>query len=162
MGATERDIAGTVREVALRYVRRRKVQGAGEPVRGPADVARIARAFGLTDSPREVFGVVMLDGRHRVLGFSRVSEGTLTASLVHPREVYAPALYACAAAVVAVHNHPSGDPTPSTEDREVTRRLADAGKLIGVPLLDHVVVADRGWSSLSDLGALPPREVPHA
>jgi DNA repair protein RadC len=84
------------------------------------------------------------------------SQGTLTASLVHPREVFRPALRESAAAVVLVHNHPSGDPAPSHEDREITRRLARAGALLGVPVLDHVIVADRGYASLREQGELPP------
>ena len=91
------------------------------------------------------------------------SQGTLTASLVHPREVFRPALREGAAALVVAHNHPSGDPSPSAEDQEVTRRLVQAGALLGVPLLDHVVVAERGWTSLrahAALGSLPWGEHP--
>ena len=84
-----------------------------------------------------------------------VSQGTLTASLVHPREVFRPALRESAAALVLVHNHPSGDPAPSAEDREVTDRLVRAVELLGVPVLDHVVVAERGYTSLRELGAGP-------
>jgi DNA repair protein RadC len=88
------------------------------------------------------------------------SQGTLTASLVHPREVFRPALREAAAAVILVHNHPSGDPTPSQEDREITERLARAGDLLGIPVLDHVVVAERGFASLREEGALGPRPEP--
>lgn len=99
---------------------------------------------------RETLYVLLLDGKHRLKSCQRVSEGTLTSSLVHPREVFAPAVRAAAAAVIAVHNHPSGDPEPSAEDLAVTRRLADAGRLLGVPLLDHVVVAHGGFVSLRE------------
>ena len=98
--------------------------------------------------------MVLLDGRHRVRRTVTASQGTLTASLVHPREVFRPALRESAAAVLVVHNHPSGDPTPSEEDRRVTRRLAEAGALLGVPLLDHVVVAERGYTSLREEGVI--------
>ena len=81
-----------------------------------------------------------------------ISQGTLTASLVHPREVFRPALREAAAALVLVHNHPSGDPTPSPEDRAITARLDAAGRLLGIRVLDHVVVAERGYASLRDLG----------
>jgi len=128
----------------------------GDPVRGPADVFRHFHAR-LRDVRHERFLVLLLDGRHRLLREVVISQGTLTASLVHPREVFRPALREAAAAVVLVHNHPSGDPSPSNEDREITARLADAGHLVGIPVLDHVVVADRGWSSLSELGAIPRR-----
>lgn len=125
----------------------------GVAVRGPAEVYRHFRAR-LRDSACERFLVVLLDGRHRLLRAEVVSQGTLTASLVHPREVFRPALREAAAAILVVHNHPSGDPTPSPEDREVTRRLAAAGELLGVRLLDHVVVAERGFVSLREEGVL--------
>jgi DNA repair protein RadC len=125
----------------------------GAALRSPDDVFR---SFGarLRRLSQERFIVVMLDGRHRVIGEEIVSQGTLTASLVHPREVFRPALRASAAAVILVHNHPSGDPTPSAEDRAVTERLARAGELLGVRVLDHVVVAERGYVSLREEGAL--------
>lgn len=121
----------------------------GVAVRGPADVFHHFHPR-LRHASEERFFVVLLDGRHRVMRHDLVSKGTLTASLVHPREVFRPALRHAAAAVVLVHNHPSGDPTPSREDREVTERLERAGELLGVPVLDHVVVAERGYCSLRE------------
>jgi DNA repair protein RadC len=123
----------------------------GEPIRGPED---LWRHFGarLRDASHEQFLVVLLDGRHRVLRSEAVSRGTLTASLVHPREVFRPAIREAAAALVLVHNHPSGDPTPSREDREITARLIGAGELLGIPVLDHVVVAESGYRSLREEG----------
>lgn len=99
---------------------------------------------------RETFHALLLDTRHRLAARVTVSEGTLTSSLVHPREVFGPALRRAAAAVVVAHNHPSGDPEPSAEDRAVTRRLVDAGKLLGVPLVDHVVIGVGAWVSLRE------------
>jgi DNA repair protein RadC len=125
----------------------------GAALRSPEDVFRHFGAR-LRRLAQERFVVVYLDGRHRVLGEEMVSQGTLTASLVHPREVFRPALRASAAAVILVHNHPSGDPTPSAEDRAVTERLARAGEILGVRVLDHVVVAERGYVSLREDGAL--------
>lgn len=125
----------------------------GTPIRGPEDVFLHFHAR-LRDASYEQFHLLLLDGRHRVLREVMASRGTLTASLVHPREVFRPALREGAAALVVVHNHPSGDPSPSPEDREVTRRLVQGGALLGVPLLDHVVVADRGWVSLRSEGEL--------
>jgi DNA repair protein RadC len=133
----------------------------GEPVGGPADVFRHFHAR-LRDARHERFVLLLLDGRHRMLREVVISQGTLTASLVHPREVFRPALREAAAAVVLVHNHPSGDPSPSREDREITQRLARAGDLLGIPVLDHVVVADRGYASLRELGALPASETAQA
>ena len=96
----------------------------------------------------------MLDGRHRVLREEIVSQGTLTASLVHPREVFRAALRESAAALILVHNHPSGDPAPSREDRDVTERLTRAGELLGVQVLDHVIVAEAGFYSFREDGGL--------
>jgi DNA repair protein RadC len=124
----------------------------GSAIRGPADVFRHFHPR-LRHAVQERFFVVLLDGRHRVVRHELVSQGTLTASLVHPREVFRPALREGAAAVLLVHNHPSGDPTPSREDREITERLVRAGELLGVPVLDHVVVAERGFASLREEGA---------
>ena len=95
-----------------------------------------------------MFHALLLDGKHRLRRMERVSEGTLTSSLVHPREFFRPAVREPAAAVIAVHNHPSGDPEPSAEDLEVTRRLVRAGELLGIPLLDHIVVGAAGWVSI--------------
>lgn len=126
---------------------------AGDPIRGPADVHRHFHPH-LRHVPQERFLVLLLDGRQRLIRHEIVSQGTLTASLVHPREVFRPALREAAAALILVHNHPSGDPTPSGEDRDVTTRLAQAGEILGVHVLDHVVVAERGYRSLREEGLL--------
>jgi len=97
---------------------------------------------------RERFLALLLDGKHRLVRTCLVSEGTLTTSLVHPREVFRPAIADAAAAVICVHNHPSGDPEPSREDLEVTRRLRRAGELLQIPLLDHVIAGDGRYVSL--------------
>jgi DNA repair protein RadC len=131
----------------------------GDPIRSPADVHRHFHPL-LRDASHERFLVVLLDGRHRVIRPVLTSQGTLTASLVHPREVFAPALREPAAAVVLVHNHPSGDPTPSREDREITARLAAAGEILGIPVLDHVVVAEQGYVSLREDGSFVPPGAP--
>ena len=122
----------------------------GQQTRGPATVAEMLRPL-LEDEPVEVFVSLLLNGKHRVFAFAEVSRGTLTTSLVHPREVFGPAVRMSAAAVIVAHNHPSGDPEPAREDLEVTRRLRDAGKLLGVPLLDHVILGEDGvYTSLRD------------
>jgi DNA repair protein RadC len=131
----------------------------GAAIRGPEDVYRHFHPS-LRHVAHERFLALLLDGRHRVLRVEVVSQGTLTASLVHPREVFRPALRESAAALILVHNHPSGDPTPSREDREVTVRLAQAGEILGVRVLDHVVVAEHGYVSLREEGALPPPATP--
>ncbi len=122
----------------------------GQQTRGPSIVAEMLRSV-LEQEAVEVFVALLLNGKHRIFALAEVSRGTLTSSLVHPREVFGPALRESAAAVIVAHNHPSGDPEPSVEDLEVTRRLRDAGKLLGVPLLDHVVLGEEGrFTSLRD------------
>ena len=91
-----------------------------------------------------------LDTKHRATGIFTVTTGTLDASLVHPREVFRPAVYNGASSVLLFHNHPSGDPTPSREDFHVTRRLKEAGKLIGIDVLDHIIIADGEALSIAE------------
>jgi DNA repair protein RadC len=127
-------------------------QPARTPIRTPRD------AFQLVSGPlagreRETVVALYLDGRHRLLLLHEVSVGTATASLIHPREVFGPALRCGACAVVIAHNHPSGDPEPSAEDHGVTERLTAAGELVGIPLLDHLVVGASDFVSLRGRGA---------
>src|SRR6266404_1356398 len=93
---------------------------------------------------REAFFVVLLDGKNRATGINLVSLGSLTAALVHPREVFKAAIAGSAAALVLVHNHPSGDPSPSSEDLAITKRLCDVGDLVGIKVLDHIVLGHAG------------------
>ncbi|TVP44306.1 MAG: DNA repair protein RadC [Gemmatimonadales bacterium] len=116
-------------------------------LRGPEDVVRFM-APRLRSLRHEEFHVIILNTRHRVLATARVSQGILDASLVHPREVFAPALEARASAIILVHNHPSGDAEPSPEDRRVTRQMSEAGSVLGIRVLDHVIVGDPGWSTV--------------
>jgi len=128
----------------------------GSPCRASEDVDRMARSiYGTLDADKEHFLLLTLNNKNRVNGFKVISTGSLTASLVHPREVWRAALHLCAAAVVFVHNHPSGDPTPSPEDQEITRRLKGTGDVLGIRVLDHVVIGDDGrFFSFSDRGLL--------
>ncbi|HZP42603.1 MAG TPA: DNA repair protein RadC [Candidatus Binatia bacterium] len=123
----------------------------GTPIRDAAAVWAHFRGR-LPQLEREVFHVLLLDGKNRVQGEVAVSEGSLTAALVHPREVFAPAIRAAAAALVLVHNHPSGDPTPSAEDVAITERLRQAGELVGIRVLDHVVVGRGRFVSMAEEG----------
>lgn len=111
--------------------------------------------WSLAGDRREHFSVLLLDVRHRLLANRTVSIGSLTASIVHPREVYRPAILASAAAIIVAHNHPSGDPSPSGEDVKVTRRLHRCGQWLGIPLLDHVICGQGEWHSLRDLQSGP-------
>jgi DNA repair protein RadC len=108
----------------------------------------------LRDRKKEVFLALLLDSKNRVLREVQVSEGSLTASIVHPREVFAPVVRESAAAVLFVHNHPSGDPTPSREDLEITSRLHEVGTLMGVRVLDHIIIGSGRYVSFADRGLL--------
>lgn len=112
-------------------------------IRGPDDVVAVIGSK-LKREHREHFIVLLLNARHEVLGKETVSIGSLNASIVHPREVFKPALLQSAASIVLVHNHPSGDAEPSEEDLSITKRLVEAGELLGIGVLDHVIVASRG------------------
>lgn len=103
---------------------------------------------------KEHFVVLHLDTKHRVLGEEVVSVGSLNASIVHPREIFKTALKRSSAAVVCAHNHPSGDPTPSPEDVEVTKRLVEAGRILGIELLDHVVIGRDRFVSMREHGLM--------
>lgn len=105
-----------------------------------------------TAADRESFFSVLLDTKHRVLGVEEAARGSLTSTIVHPREIFKAVILASAAAVIFVHNHPSGDPTPSREDVEITRRLREAGELLGIRVLDHVVVGHDRYVSMVDDG----------
>lgn len=101
---------------------------------------------------KERFYALLLDGKNRLIREEMVSEGTLTASLVHPREVFGPAIREGAASLVVLHNHPSGDARPSAEDMEVTRRLRKAGEIVGIPILDHLVMGRTTYYSFAEQG----------
>lgn len=120
-------------------------------VRGPEDVYRLCRP--MARYKQEVFRVLLLTARHQVFRKLTVSKGTLTASLVHPRDVFRDAIRLNAAAIIVVHNHPSGVPEPSRDDTELTERLHRSGHLLGVEVLDHVIVAKGGCVSLRESGA---------
>ena len=125
--------------------------GAEDAIRGPADVFRLIGPR-LRDVPQEEFHALLLNTRHRVVREVLVTRGILDASLIHAREVFRAAVCEGAACVILVHNHPSGDPTPSAEDRTVTRQLGAAGRALGIPVLDHVVIGrDRYVSLASEL-----------
>jgi DNA repair protein RadC len=123
----------------------------GEPFRGSYDIYAHFRER-LGSECHEQFYAVLLDNKNRKLRDICISQGSLTSSVVHPREVYLPVIRESAAAVIFVHNHPSGDPTPSKEDLDITRRLREVGDLVGVRVLDHVVIGKGRYVSFVDDG----------
>jgi len=135
----------------------RRANGARLP-RGAAlvsslDVYRQFRPL-MRDARHEYFLSALLDVKNRLIREVRISEGSLSASLVHPREAFAPAVREPAHAVVFAHNHPSGDPSPSDEDAILTRRLTQAGEVLGIKVLDHVIVGDDDYFSFADAGRM--------
>ena len=132
-----------VREGALKAARR--------PVASAEDAAAVVAAY-LKGADREHCVAVLLDARHKVIGLNTVSIGTVSASLVHPREVFKPAILANASAVILAHNHPSGELEPSEHDVDLTLRLIEAGKLLGIELLDHLILCDGAHLSLRASG----------
>lgn len=122
-------------------------------VRSAADVYERMR-LRMRDLPHEEFHVLLLNTQNQVLRDLQITRGTLDASLVHPREVFRPAISEAAASVILVHNHPSGDPSPSAEDRAVTRQLRSAGSVIGIEVLDHVIVGEGRYVSFAEGGML--------
>ncbi len=124
-----------------------------EKIEGPEDVARYASPL-LRFEQKEHFLVMLLDVRNRVLAMPTVSVGSLTASVAHPREIFREAIRYSAANMILIHNHPSGDPTPSREDVQITKQMMKAGEIMGIPVLDHVIIAGDGFLSLKEADCL--------
>lgn len=122
-------------------------------IRSPQDAYDIATdVLGLMKRPEEELWVFSLNTKNDVTGMLMVSRGSLSSSIVHPREVFKGALLNNAASIIAIHQHPSGNATPSREDIEVTKRLTEAGKILGVELLDHIVIGEGEYVSLKEKG----------
>jgi DNA repair protein RadC len=136
-------------ELGRRIARHKKERM--DVIRCPQDVADLLMDR-LRFQTQEHFVVLILDTKNRVIAEETISIGSLNASIVHPREVFKPALKRSAASIICAHNHPSGDPTPSRKDLEVTRRLLEAGRILGIEVLDHVVIGDHRYISLKEQG----------
>ena len=135
-----------IREVRVSYV---PTQNEPFHIQGSEDVARFVRSI-LTENSREHFIAMYLNSSHHVASYSTISIGTANSTLVHPREVFQRAVLSGAVSLVVSHNHPSGDVTPSKADFEVTAKLKEAGLILCIPLLDHVIVTDLSHRSLRE------------
>jgi len=122
-------------------------------IRGPEDIVRNYRSL-FKDQVRERFVVFWLNSANRVLGFEIISEGILNSSLVHPREVFRGAIVVTAASVILAHNHPSDNPEPSAEDIQITKQIVESGKIIGIPVHDHIVFAGDSFTSFAERNLL--------
>ncbi|WP_339279108.1 JAB domain-containing protein [Paenibacillus sp. FSL W8-1187] len=140
--------------VTLRMVRERTAMFyAQRKINQPGNAAEIFRQF-IGDCDRESFCILCLNTKNEPTALHQVSSGTLNASLVHPRETFKLAILANSASIIACHNHPSGNPSPSQEDVELTERLRDTGALIGIELLDHIVLGDGTYVSMKERGLM--------
>lgn len=127
--------------------------GTAASIHSPQDAADLLMEE-MRYEPKEHFVCLFLNTKNQVIAKETLSVGTLNASLVHPREVYRAAIQRNSASILCAHNHPSGDPTPSPEDLEMTRRLKEAGEIVGIELLDHVIIGDRQYVSLKERGLM--------
>ena len=136
-------------------VRDGRVPCYNQQIRSSADASTLLHTY-LADVDREYFVIILVNQKNRIIGVNTVSIGSLTASIVHPREVYKSAILSNAASIICGHNHPSsGDCQPSREDRALTQRLVEAGKLLGISILDHVIISETGsYLSFADEGLL--------
>jgi len=140
--------------VKVQLVRDGSISAEDRPViRSADDVASIMEPI-VSLLAEEHFYVLLLNTKNRVNGIHEVSVGSLNATVVHPREIFKAAILSNSASVILVHNHPSGDPTPSPEDRHLTEQIAKAGKVLDIPVLDHVIMGDRRYTSLKEKGVL--------
>ena len=146
-----------LRELTIRYTLKRDADGrpiaTQRVVHTPRESANVLMTL-LAHEPSEVFGVLCLSTRHHVIAYHEVGRGTIDAVTVHPREVFRAALLTNAAALILAHVHPSGDPTPSADDVALTTRLTDAGRLLGIDILDHIVIGDGRYVSFREIGRL--------
>ena len=135
----------------------RRVEGGkgkeGVRVNSPADVAKFFSPE-FRGLKKEIFKTVLLDSGNRIIRNVTVSQGTLNMSLVHPREVFKPAVDHLAAGIILLHNHPSGEPEPSQMDRQITSQLTEAGEVMGIPVVDHIILADNRYFSFAKKGLL--------
>lgn len=143
--ARKKTLFSVIPQVELSMVREIKISG--QKYNSSEEVARSEFARSLLKSDREKFICMHLNIKNQIISFEVVSTGSLTSSLVHPREVYKGAILSNSASVIFMHNHPSGDPEPSTDDMEITKRLEKAGNILGINVLDHIIVASGGFYS---------------
>jgi DNA repair protein RadC len=137
-----------VKEKVGRYELPRKI---GSPQDAYNAIKTVTNA---QEEAQEVFGILILNTKNKIVAVHEVSRGTLDTSMVHPREVFKPAVLHNAAAIICFHNHPSGDPTPSEIDIKTTKRLSEAGEILGIQILDHIIVGDEGYTSLKEMGVM--------
>ncbi|MPN37272.1 hypothetical protein SDC9_184788 [bioreactor metagenome] len=139
--------------VSIKMVREASILYGVRKINSPADAVDLGKKF-LEDSDREQLVVCCLDTKNQPLALNVVSVGSINSSIAHPREVFKASILSNAASIIIFHNHPSGDPTPSNEDINITNRLKESGKIIGIDLIDHIIIGDDSFCSLKEKGIL--------
>ena len=137
-----------IKEKAKRYELPREIGSPKDAYRAVTTITNVQ------EEAQEVFGILILNTKNKIVAVHEISRGILNSSLIHPREVFKPAVLHNALSIICFHNHPSGDPNPSKDDAEITRRLVKAGEIMGIKILDHIIVGDDRYTSLKERGIL--------
>lgn len=154
---SKKEASKRIQAISLRVVREKtSLLYPSRVIRSPHDAAALFREFfGNDEIDREQFAIMCLDTKNQPIALHVVSVGTLNSALVHPREVFKAAFLVNAASIICAHSHPSGDPTPSPEDKEITQRLVDSGCLLGLEVLDHVILgSEQNFISMKERGLM--------
>jgi len=149
----KKEPAKRINVVSIKMVRESSILYDIRRIEAPKDAVELGKKF-LEESDREQLLVCCLDAKNQPTAINVVSVGNLNTSLVHPREVFKPAILSNSASIILFHNHPSGDPTPSKEDTNITERLKESGKILGIELIDHIIIGDNSYCSLKEKGII--------
>jgi len=137
-----------VKEKGAMYDVQKKIESPYDAYKAITEITKVQ------EEAQEVFGILILNSKNKIVAVHEISRGTLNASMVHPREVFKPAVLHNAAAIICFHNHPSGDPEPSREDIEITNRIKNSGELLGILVHDHIIIGDDRYVSLKERGVM--------
>ena len=149
----KKEPAKRINVVSIKMVKESSILYDIRRIQAPQDAVELGKRF-LEESDREQLLVCCLDAKNQPTAINVVSVGNLNKSLVHPREVFKPAILSNSASIILFHNHPSGDPTPSNEDKLITQRLRESGEILGIKLIDHIIIGDNSYTSLKEKGII--------
>ena len=149
----KKESAKRINVVSIKMVKESSILYDIRRIQAPKDAVELGKRF-LEESDREQLLVCCLDAKNQPTAINVVSVGNLNSSIVHPREVFKPAILSNSASIILFHNHPSGDATPSKEDTNITERLKESGKILGIELIDHIIIGDNSYCSLKEKGII--------
>lgn len=149
----KKEPAKRINVVSIKMVKESSILYDIRRIQAPKDAVELGKRF-LEESDREQLLVCCLDTKNQPTAINVVSVGNLNTSVVHPREVFKPAILSNSASIILFHNHPSGDPTPSKEDTNITERLTECGNILGIKLIDHIIIGDNSYYSLKEKGII--------